>query len=247
MVDLDVQHESFAETALTPGEMELFDAQWNALFFPPWSFEREFINTRKAQVDQGVRAAKNALDEKNFGGFNAGANEIGISTIRPGQVGLCRSGADTNAEGDNTWVWTRRNGTVPAYNAAYDCWIHSPNTVATALTLHKDQFVIPLYIVEQSTSPKLQTVKIDIGRSDILYYDCAANQIRDARAGLSLYPLPTTFWGPEISVLISIQTKVAGALELRLGGFCVALGTFLNASTYNGSTHTIVPYTASCD
>jgi len=246
MVDLDVQHESFAETALTQKEMELFNAQWKDLFFPSWSLERELINSRRAVVDQGVRAAKNALDERNFGGFNSGANEIGISTIRPGQVGLAGDGS-SNEEGDNTWLWTRRNATVPGYNVAYDCWIHSPNTVATAFTLHKDQFVIPLYIVEQSTSPKLQTVKIDIGRSDILYYDCAANQIRDARSGISLYPLPTTFWGPSIDVLISIQAKAAGALELRLGGFCVGLGTFLNASSYEGSTNTIVTYAAACD
>jgi len=244
MVELDVQHETFAVTALTPEEQELFNTQWNALFFPPWSLERELINSRMAVVEQGISAAKNSLDERKFGGFNAGANELGISTIRPGHVGLV---GDT-AEGDNTWVWTRRNATAPADDAAYDCWIHSPSAAATAFSLNRNEFVIPLYIVEQSTSPKLQTVKIDIGRSDVLYYDCAANQLKDERSGISLYPLPATFWGPTIDVLISIQASVAGAVTLRLGGFCVALGTFLNASSYVvNETNSVTTYVTACD
>ena len=64
MVELDVQHETFAETALTPEELALFNAQWTSLFFPPWSLERDFLNSRMSVVEQGLRAAKNSLDER---------------------------------------------------------------------------------------------------------------------------------------------------------------------------------------
>lgn len=232
MVHLSVQNETFAETELTPDEFATFEAQWKALFMPPWSLERELINSRWNDVLAGVKAGKNALDERRFGGFNGGANEIGISTIRPGHVGLIGDATALTTEGDNTWVWTRRNATIPGYNVGYDGWIHSDAAVTTAFVVHRDSFIIPLYVVEQSTSPKLQTIKINIGRTDILWYDCAPNQLRDAKSGISLYPLPTTFWGPEVDVIVSIQAKVAGAMELRLGGFTVALGTFLDGGSY---------------
>jgi len=243
-IKLGIQNEEFATTPLTPEERALFEEQWRELFHPPWSLERQFLETKKDVVIRGIECAKNALEDKTFGGFNAGANEIGISPIRPGHVGLCRDGTYTNAEADNTWKWVK---TVPApsYNTGYEAWIHSPTDDTTAFTIHKNSFIIPLYIVEESASPKLQTIKIDVGRSDILYYDCSACRIRDERSGISLIPLPTTYWGPSTDVLVSVQPKEAGTLELRLGGFTVALGTFLDASVYQPDGNTVKPVTLS--
>lgn len=239
-VKLEIQNEEFTTTALTDRELTVFEKQFAELFYPPWSLEREFILGKKDVVLRGIEAAKNVLGEKTFGGFNAQANEIGISPIRPGHVGLCHDATNTFAEADNTWKWIS-NAARPSYNTGFDTWIHSPTSNTSAFTVHKDSFIIPLYIVEESASPKLQTIKINVGRSDILYYDCSACRIRDNRTGISLIPLPTTFWGPSTDVLVAVQAKEAGALEIRLGGFTVALGTFLDATVYQPDGNTVRP------
>lgn len=243
-IKLAVQNEEFTTSPLTDIERALFEEQWKELFHPPWSLERQFLELKKPVVLRGIEAAKNALDEITFGGFNAQANELGISPIRPGHVGLCHDGSYTNAEADNTWKWKGgKLATAPAYNAGFDGWIHSPSSDTTAFTVHEDAFIIPLYIVEESASPKLACIKMDVGRSDILYYDVGACRLRDARSGISLIPLPTTFWGPNTDVLVAVQAKEAGSLDIRLGGFTVARGSFLDATTYTPSTNTVATAT----
>jgi len=241
-IKLGIQSEEFTTTPLTTYERDLFEDQLKELFYPPWNLERQYVLSKHDIILVALEAAKNSLDDKTFGGFNAGANEIGMSTIRPGHVGLCRDGAHTNAEADNTWKWVS-NASAPGYNTGFDGWIHSPTSDTTAFTVHEDSFILPLYIVEESASPKLQTVKIDVGRTDVLYYDVSAARIRDAKTGISLYPLPTTFWGPNTDVLVAVQAKEAGTLDIRLGGFTFALGTFLDATTYTPSTNTVAPAT----
>ena len=241
---MSVQNEEFTTQELTPEERSLFEKQFSELFYPPWSLEREFILSRKQFVVHGIEAAKHKLDGLTFGGFNAGANELGISPIRPGHVGLCHNAANTNAEADNTWKWKGgKLAAAPAYNTGFDGWIHSPTSDTTAFTVHEDAFIIPMYIVEESASPKLQTVKIDVGRSDILYYDVSAARLRDARTGISLIPLPEMFWGPNVDVLVAVQAREAGTLDIRLGGFTVAKGTFLDATTYTPSGNTVATAT----
>ena len=237
-IKLGVQSEEFTTTPLAQYERELFEEQMKELFYPPWNLERQFILSKRSIILAALEAAKNALDDKTFGGFNAGANEIGMSPIRPGHVGLCHDGTYTNAEADNAWKWVK-NATAPSYNTGFDGWIHSPSADTTAFTVHKDSFILPLYIVEESASPKLQTVKIDVGRTDVLYYDVSAARIRDAKSGISLYPLPTTFWGPNTDVLVAVQAKESGTLDIRLGGLTFALGTFLDATTYQPDGNTV--------
>jgi len=228
MVYLATQNETFAETALTQEEMGILTAQWKELWAPPWSYERQYINSRWDIVVAGIQAAKNALEEKKFGGFNAGNGEIGMSTIRPGHVGLVNG---TVPEANQVWKW--KHDCVKAANAVgFENWIHSPITAATAFTLHEDEFVIPLYILEENCCPRIQTIKLDIGRANILYYDVTASRIRDYTSGINLIPLPTTFWPPEIDVLVALQHKMNGSTEPRLGGFTVALGSFLDATNY---------------
>jgi len=235
MVELRIQNATFAETALTPEESQLWETQFNDLWFPPWSFERQFINLKRAVVDAGIRAAKNALDEKKFGGLNAASSELGISTIRPGHVGLVNG---TVPEADNVWKW--KHDCVKAANAVgFENWIHSPTTATTAYSLPEELFIIPLYIVEENCSPRIQTIKMDIGRANILYYDVTGCRMRDYQTGINLIPLPTTFWGPEIDVKVALQHKMNGTTEPRLGGFTVGEGWFLDATTYQASTNTV--------
>jgi len=239
-VKLAIQGEEFARTPLTAEEREIFDTQFRELFYPPWSLERQYIQSKYDIIIQALEVAKNALEDRRFGGFNAGDNEIGMSPIRPGHVGLCHDGTYTNAEADNTWKWIK-SASKPSYNTGFDTWIHSPTSDTTAFSVHKDCFILPLYIVEESASPKLQTIKIDVGRTDILYYDVSACRIRDAKTGISLIPLPTMFWGPNTDVLVAVQAKEAGTLEIRLGGFTFALGSFLDATTYQPDGNSVKP------
>ena len=239
MVKLITQNEEFAETALTGQEMSILSGQWKDLFMPEWSFERRFINSHWDKVVNAVQCAKNALDELRFGGFNAGNSEIGISPIRPGQVGLTDTAA---SEADNVWKW--KHDTVKEANGVgFEYWIHSPTTATTAFAVNEDEFIYPMYIVEENASPKIQTVKMDIGRTNILYYDVRASRLRDYQTGLNLIPLPTTYWLPEMDVQMALGFKYAGVTEPRLGGFCVAKGSFLNATSYNDSTNTVVAVT----
>lgn len=239
MVQLAIQNETFAETMLTPEEMKLLTTQWQELFMPPWSYERQFVNSRWPIVVQGVQAAKNALEERKFGGFNCGNSEIGISPIRPGQVGLVNG---VVPEADNVWKW-KHDTVKAAQGVGFENWIHSPTAATTAYTIPDHSFFIPLYIIEENCSPRIQTVKMNIGRTNILYYDVAACRLRDYQSGTNLIPLPTTFWPPMIDVLIALQFKMNGTTEPRLGGFVVAEGTWLNSSAYVASTNTVTTET----
>lgn len=239
MVVLGIQNATFAETALTPEENNVFDAQWQALFCPPWSFERQFINSRMAIVKAGVRAAKNSLDEKKFGGLNCANSELGMSMIRPGQVGLVNGG---NPEADNVWKWKHDTRKI-RQSVGLENWIHAPNSPTTAFVVNDDSFFIPLYILEENCSPRIQLIKMTIGRENILFYDVCASRIRDYTSGINLIPLPTTFWAPEIDVLVALGFKMNGTTEPRLGGFCIAEGGFLNATNYRASTTTVIPET----
>lgn len=239
MAELVIQNATFAETELTPQELITWNTQWAELFMPPWSFERQFINTRKSIVLQGIQAGKNALDEKKFGGINAANSEIGISMIRPGHVGLV-NGVDPEA--DNVWKWKHDCKKI-ARAVGLENWIHSPVAPTTAYSVPKDAFIIPLYIVEENCSPRIQLIKMDIDRSNILYYDVCASRLRDYQTGLNLIPLPTTFWAPEVDVTVALGFKMNGSTEPRLGGFTVALGQFLDATNYAASTNTVVAET----
>ena len=239
MVELVIQNATFAETKLTPEEMTLWEAQWGALFMPPWSFERQYINTRRNVVLQGIQAGKNAINERKFGGLNAANSEIGISAIRPGHVGLV-NGVDPEA--DNVWKW-KHDCVKTAQGFGLENWIHSPVAPTTAFSIPEDVFIIPLYIVEEACSPRIMTVKMDIDRSNILYYDVCACRLRDYQTGIALIPLPTTFWAPEIDVTMALGFKMNGTVEPRLGGFTVALGQFLDATNYVASTNTVVAET----
>ena len=241
MVVLDVQNATFAETALTAEEQTLLNTQWKELFMNPWNYERQYVQGKWARVEAGVRAAKNALDERKFGGLNAANSEIGFSVIRPGQVGLVNG---TIPESNNVWKW-KHDCVKSAYNTGLENWIHSPTAATTAFAINDDSFFIPLYILEENCSPRIQTVKMDIGRANILYYDVTACRYRDYQSGTNLIPLPTTFWAPEMDVLVALGHKMNGTTEPRLGGFCVAEGNFLDATWYEASTNTVVGGTTS--
>jgi len=239
MVQLAVQNETFAETALTPEEANIWRVQFKELFYPPWSYERQFLASRMGVIEQGIQAAKNALEEKKFAGFNCADGELGISPIRPGHVGLVESAA---CEANNVWKW--KHDCVKAANGVgFENWIHSPASATTAYQIPTDAFIMPLYILEENCSPRIQTVKMDIGRADILYYDVCASRIRDYTSGINLIPLPTTFWSPKQDVLVALQHKMNGTTEPRLGGFTVALGSFLDAATYIASGATVTTQT----
>lgn len=235
MVKLTIQNEDFAETALTSEEMALLTEQWRELFMPPWSLERQFINSKWDNVIRAVQVAKNALDELTFGGFNCGNSEIGFGMIRPGQVGLVNGAVP---EANNVWKW--KHDTLRAANAVgFENWIHSPTTATTAFAVNEDSFFYPMYIIEEQANAKIMTVKMDIGRTNVLHYDVCACRIRDYNTGLNLTPLPTTFWLPQMDILVALDFKQAGTTEPRLGGICVAKGSFLNSTHYIAATNTV--------
>jgi hypothetical protein len=239
MVVLAIQGATFAETQLTPEEQGIFDEQWKELFCPAWSYERQFIQSRMNVVMAGIRAAKNALDEKKFGGLNAANSELGLSMIRPGHVGLVDG---TVPEANNVWKW-KHDCIKQTSGVGLENWIHSPTTATTAYTIASNEFIIPLYILEENCSPRLQTIKMDIGRSNILYYDVCASRIRDYTSGINLIPLPTTFWGPDVDVLVALGFKMNGTTEPRLGGFTIAEGVFLDSTNYTVSTNSVTTET----
>lgn len=240
MVKLAIQNEDYAQTSLTPGEMDLLTKQWKDMFLPMWSMERTYINSRWGLVQGFIEAAKNALDELAFGGFNAGNQEIGISAIRPGHVGLVESAA---CESNNVWAW--KHDCLGIVNAVgLENWIHSPAGATTAFQISDHEAVFPMYIVEENCSPKIQVVKMDIGRTNVLHYDVAACRMSDAaNGGLTLIPLPTTFWLPNADVFMALGFKRAGFVEPRLGGFTIGEGVFLNATNYIASTNTVTTQT----
>ncbi len=242
MVRLAIQNEEFAQTDLTPDEMNLLVGQWNDLYIPSWGFERQFIGSKFETVKLFAAVAKNALDELKFGGFNCGNSEIGISPIRPGHVGLVNGAVP---EADNVWKW-KHDCRKEANTVGLENWIHSPTTATTAFNIATTYAVYPMYIVEENACPKIQTIKMDIGRTNILHYDVRAARLRDYQTGTNLIPLPTTFWLKNMDVLVALGFLAPGVTEPRLGGFTIGQGAFLNATSYAANTNQVaVTVTAS--
>jgi hypothetical protein len=235
MVRLAIQNEEFAQTDLAPEEMNLLVGQFNDLYFPSWSFERQYVGSKLETVKLFAAVAKNSLDEMKFGGFNCGNSEIGITPIRPGQVGLVNG---VVPEADNVWKW-KHDCRKEANAVGFENWIHSPTTATTAFAIQRDASFYPMYIVEENACPKIQTIKMDIGRTNILQYDVRASRIRDYQTGLNLIPLPTTFWLGDMDVLVALGFMYSGVTEPRLGGFCIAKGSFLSATSYAAATNTV--------
>lgn len=233
---LSVQNNAnFAEDDLQKEEMDTFTAQWAEMFMPAWSLERQLINSRLDVVLKAIKASKNIFVKK-FGGFNPQGGEFGLTPIRPGQVGIC---AATVSEGNNTWIWPAAT-TAPGTAVGFDGWIHSPTAATTPYTLPLNLNIYPFYLAEESPTPILQTVKMDINRANILWLDMSAGHIRDPKApNVCFYPLPNTFWSQQTNVEISIQTKKAGYMDLRLGGFAIGQTEMLDASSYTASTNTV--------
>ena len=233
---LSVQNNAnFAEDELEKLEMDTFTAQWAEMFMPAWSLERQLINSRLEIVLKAVKASKNIFVKK-FGGFNPQGGEFGLTPIRPGIAGLC---AATVAEGNNSWIWAAPT-TAPGTAVGFDGWIHSPTGATTPYTLPANVNIYPFYCAEESTTPILQTVKMDINRANILWIDMSAGHIRDPKApNICFYPLPNTFWTEQTNVEVSIQTKKTGYMDLRLGGFTIAETEMLDASSYTASTNTV--------
>lgn len=237
---LGIQNEQFTTTELSKGDEEqTFMREFKQLYGPDWNLEKRYLYSRLSDILKGISIAKNELKDRTFGGFNCGANEIGWSPIRPGHVGLV---GGSYAESDQVWAFSAATAD-PSNSTGFEYWIHSPAAATTAFKVHEDSCIIPLYIVEESTTPKIQTVKMDIGRSDVLPIDVQAASMRDESSGISLIPLPFTFWGPEMDVLVALQCKKGGMISPRLGGITVALGTFLDATVYTASTNSVAPGT----
>lgn len=234
MVLLAIQNEDYAQTSLTPTEGALFDKQFNDLFMPAWSLERQFIGSKMNLVRTALEVAKNSLEELTFGGLNCGNGEIGFSMIRPGHVGLVEGAVP---ESNNVWPW--KHDCVKIVNAVgFENWIHSPTTATTAFAVNHDEFVYPMYIAEETTNAKIQCVKMDIGRTNVLWYD-VVNCRLTTEDGLDLIPLPTTFWLPDTDAILALGFMAAGYVAPRLGGFTVAKGSFLNATNYIAATNSI--------
>ena len=84
---------------------------------------------------------------------------------------------------------------------------------------------------------------MDIGRTNILFYDVTMSRIRDYQTGITLTPLPTTFWLSDMDVLMALGFSAAGFTQPRLGGFCVGKGSFLNSTNYVAATNSIATET----
>jgi len=240
MVRLAIQNEEFAQTDLTSDEINRLINQWNDLYIPGWSFERQFIGNKLETVKLFCAVAKNALNDLNFGGINCGNSELGFTSIRPGHVGLVNG---TVPEADNVWKW-KHDCRREANGVGFENWIHSPTTSTTPFAVSSDSCFYPMYIVEENVCPKIQTVKMSIGRTNILHYDVRAARLRDYQTGTNLIPLPTTFWIKNMDVLVALGFMASGVTEPRLGGFCVGKGSFLNSTFYTASINTVLPGTA---
>jgi len=189
-------------------------------------------------MQTALEVAKNSLDEITFGGMNAGNGEIGFTMIRPGHVGFVESAA---CESNNVWAW--KHDCVKIVNAVgFENWIHSPAGATTPFNVMEDSFIYPMYIVEENANAKIQCVKMDIGRTNVLWYDVAACRLA-TEDGINLIPLPTTFWLGETDALMALGFKAAGFVEPRLGGFTVAKGSFLNACNYVANGNSVQPQT----
>lgn len=219
---VSVHNTDFPTEAFNSTEAELFNNQLNTLFSGIQSGVLSSVLQERSEMIANVAAyAKSELDAKNFGGINAGDNEIGFSELRPGHIL-----SDDSGTVQNDWYFEPDS-------AGWNDWI-GDGTQANNYSIGDNQVSVVFAFVDQDVSSEVSALNIDEwDRSmDMLPHDLNSMTLRDNDNDVMVQPLPTLVAtdGADIHARLKYDRKAES--QPRLYGVTFGLGEYLNTEDY---------------
>jgi len=225
--EVSAHDDSFPTEGFDQGEAQLFQEQMNSLVAGVTSQEiSEVLKNRQSTIARVAALAKDDIDGNNFGGLNAGDNEIGFSPLRPGHIYRNSNG---NIEND----WFFEPGTT-----GYTDWIGDGSS--NNMILNEDQVVVVLGLVDQApSSTPIQGFNVEeFGRNmDMLPRDLNDMRLQDNSTEVQVKEVETLIGqeGDQIHCRLNFDKNVER--QPRLIGFTFAKGRFLNKESYSASDY----------
>lgn len=216
--------DQFPTEGFDQSEAQLFEEQMNSLIAGVTSQEiASVLQNRQQTIAKAAGLAKDDIDGNNFGGLNAGDNEIGFSPLRPGHIRR-----DPNS-GNVINDWFFDPGAT-----GYTDWIGDGS--GNNMVLNGDQVVLVLGVVDQEASPTpIQGFNVqDFGRNmDMLPRDLNDLRLQDNSTEVQVKEIETLIGqeGDEIHCRLNFDENVER--QPRLLGFTFAKGRFLNQESYS--------------
>jgi len=220
--------DQFPTEGFDQSEASLFEEQMNSLIAGVTSKEiAQVLQNRQQTIAKAAALAKDDIDGNNFGGLNAGDNEIGFSPLRPGHI---RRDPNTGNV-VNDWFFD------PGATGYVD-WIG--DGAGNNMILNEDQVVLVLGVVDQELSPTpIQGFNVqDFGRNMyMLPRDLNDMRLQDNDTEVQVKEVETLIGqeGDEVHCRLNFDENVER--QPRLLGFTFAKGRFLNQESYSAADY----------
>ena len=217
-----VHNRSFSTEAFTSDEANLFVSQFDSLISGlESSVLTQILANRSEAIARGATYAKHELDDKVFGGVNAGDNEIGFSIMRPGHVRADPSDGSTQ----NDWYYE-------ADSSGWQNWIGDGGDNNYALS--EDQVNVSVAFLDQDVNTEVSALNIDeFGRNmDMLPYDLNGMRLLDNSTETKIAELPTMVASDRDTIHARLRYDRPVESQPRLFGVTYGMGSFLNSEDF---------------
>lgn len=227
-----IQSGQFEEVPMAPDESLLLERTLDLLVGgQPSSLKREVFDQHREFIRRAAMVSKNVFDT-GFGGINPADVEFGIQPLRP--LHFHRNGnqsADaTDIKGEeNSWRTTAAGFLASESSASgLDNWIGGAN----GYRISKELLLLVFGIEEVSATPKIDELKIDIDRDNIIVFDTRDFRTADNKYGNASYfltKIPVHIVRPLGTIRYRVRSNLGGPAEPRLLGVTLGTGRALKA------------------
>ena len=229
----------FPTSAFDQAEADLFNQQLMDLIADiPSSTVAEVLEQRQETIAKAASLAKHDLEIKNFGGINAGDNEMGFSILRPGHIRRASTNDPANAAGTIVNDWYFNPDDAPGWVD----WIGDGGT--NNFAVDDDQVILVLGFIDQEAAPsEISGVNVDtFGRNmDMLPRGINSLRLQDNETGVQIQQMQTLIGQEQDEVHARLRYDRSVERQPRLLGFTFGLGRFLNLEDYAETDYTNLP------
>lgn len=221
---LSAHRDRFPTESFDREEAQLFEQQMNDLIANmPSSVLGTVLQQRQETIAKVAALAKHDIEGNNFGGINAGDNEIGFSILRPGHIRRDPS----NGNIQNTWEQD------PGATGYVD-WIGDGGS--NNFVVDEDMVILTLGLTDQELTPTpISAMNVDqFGRNmDMLPRDLNDLRYQDNTSGIQFAQTQTLVGQENDNVHVRLRYDENITREPRLFGLTFAKGEFLNNEDYS--------------
>lgn len=232
--EITAHDDTFPTISFNQDEAELFERQFNDLISEMGSsvLSQSFLKERENIIANTAAFAKQELDDKVFGGINAGDNQIGFSMLKPGHI--YRDSGNTL---HNDWYFEPgvTGGTTWSDNQSGGKWVDwIGDGSSNNYTVGEDQVSVVLGFVDQDVSTEVSAINVDeFGRNmDMLPTDMNNARLMDNDTEQQAVALPSLIAQDNDNVHIKLRYDKQVESQPRLFGVTFGLGSFLNTEDY---------------